>query len=202
VIPGCSSDDTVAATEGGAGSTGAAGSGSGTDGGTHCGKFQMASEIGPFCTSDGGEPIKAPATTCPTMPGDAAAEQGDGGEEAYPAPHSGTFAADDLCKYDVTYGTACEADGTQTFNVTLKSRATGMPVTGAEPSIEASLDDAHPLPNSTQTVTDLGNGDYKITGVVFDMEGFWTVRFHFFENCLETEETSKHSHVSFTVIVQ
>ena len=45
--------------------------------------------------------------------------------------------------------------------------------------------------------TELGNGMYKISGVHFDMTGKWMVRFHFFETCLDTEETSKHAHVSF-----
>jgi len=208
---GCSSDDTAATgtttteTEGGAGtaagaagsSGGAAGAGSGTDGGL-CARHQNASDIGDQCIADGGEMIKTPATSCSTAQ---VADDG-GAAEMYPGPHSGTTADDDDCKYDVSYGVACDGGGLQTFNVNLKSRATGLGVPGANPSIEASLDDTHPLPNMPKPVTtDLGNGDYKIAGVPFDKDGFWVVRFHFFETCAESPDT-KHGHVAFTVIVE
>jgi hypothetical protein len=210
---GCSSDEAAATTtetEGGAGSgtagaagsSGTAGSGGGAAGsatGGLCPHPQMSSEIGDHCVADGGAVIKTPADECLTTPGDAAAA-GDGGEEDYPGPHSGTTSDDDDCKYDVSYGVACEPGGLSTFTVSLKSRVTGMGVPGANPSIEASFDDTpHPLPNTPKPVTtDLGMGNYKIAGVPLDKEGGWTVRFHFFEQCLESENT-KHGHVAFTV---
>ena len=160
----------------------------------------MASGIGDHCVVDGGI-IKHAADVCPTTPGDAASA-GDGGEEMYPPAHSGTVADDDECKYHVVYGVSpCQPDGVFTLNLTLTSRVTGMPVTGAMPSIEADLD-GHPLPNPAPVATEVGMGEYKISGVRFDMEGAWTVRFHFFEMCLETDENTKHGHVAFTVIVQ
>jgi hypothetical protein len=220
---GCSSDDTSAdmGTSGGAGtgSTGTAGGGmagsASTEGGTAggggsagasstpdaglCAHPQMASDVGDHCDTDGGT-IKQAATTCPTG-GDAAVASGDAG---VPFSHSGTFTDDDQCKYDVSYGIACDG-ATFTFNVTLKSRATGMPVTGASPQIEATSQDtpSHKLPSSPKPVTtEVGNGDYKISNVPLDLEGFWTVRFTFFPNCADTEATSKHGGVSFTVIMR
>ncbi len=212
-VAGCSSDDVAATPVGGAGSAstgtagaggeateaggGMAGAGSGTDAGALCARPQMASDIGDHCVVDGGT-VKNPATTCPTGGASAA----DGGEEVYPMNHSGTSSDDDNCKYDVSYGIVpCDHGGLTTLNVNLKSRATGMPMTGADPHIEALVDN-HPLGNPEPKTTELGNGDYKIEGVHFDKDGFWTVRFHFFETCSETAPASKHSHIAFTVIVE
>jgi hypothetical protein len=190
--PSCSSDSPATPDGGGAGSA--------TTGAGLCASVVMGSDIDNHCNSDDGGVINQEATTCPSTAGDASQESGDGGDE-YPQAHNGTFAADDDCKYDVTYGVSCDNSGS-TFTVHVKGRATGMPVTGANPSIEAFLTDTHPLPSLPGPATELGNGDYKISGVQFDMDGIWTIRFHFFESCLETEETTKHSHVAFSVNVQ
>jgi hypothetical protein len=161
----------------------------------------MASDIGDHCIPDSGITIKNEASECPTMAGDAG-----GGADQYPPAHSGTTADDDDCKYDVSYGIehamdSCMARGPAVLHVSLKSRITGMGITGAEPSVEVFLDPTHPLPSSPkQVVTDDGGGDYTIKNVPFDAEGAWTVRFHFFEKCLESAKT-KHGHVAFTVIV-
>jgi hypothetical protein len=225
VASGCSSDDSTAGTGGGAGTTsgtagaggspseggaGTAGSGTGGStsdgGGVFCARPQMASDIGDHCIPDSGITIKTEASECLSTAGDAAAQSTDGGGE-YNFSHSGTTADDDNCKYDVSYGIehamdSCMAPrGPAVLHVTLKSRITGMGVPGANPSIEAFLDDTHPLPNTPkQVVTDEGMGNYTIAGVGFDAEGAWTVRFHFFETCAETEKT-KHGHVAFTVLV-
>jgi hypothetical protein len=225
--PGCSSDDTSAemtpAPDGGAGggsagsagggmagSTTAGGGGTGgtsstADAGLLCAHPQMASDVGDHCDTDAGT-IRQAATTCPSG-GDAAAS-GDGGA---PFSHSGTFTDDDDCKYDVSYGIACDG-ATFTFNITLKSRtqmaagdAGELGVTGANPQIEAVSQDmpSHKLPSTPKPVTtEVGNGDYKISNVPLDLEGFWTVRFTFFPACAGTEATSKHGGVSFTVIMR
>jgi len=143
------------------------------------------------CIDDAG-PIKQAATTCPSVAGDAAVA-----DTTYPDPHNGTESADYDCKYNVAYALEC-TDGATTISITLTSRASpDMPLTGAAPVIEAILGAAHPLPNPSPVTTEVGNGVYKISGVHFDMAGKWTVRFHFFETCLDTEETSKHAHVAF-----
>jgi hypothetical protein len=223
VASGCSSDDSSTGAGGSAGSSsGAAGSsnetgggtseggagtaGGGTDGSTakggFCARPQMASDIGDHCIPDSGIMIKNEASECLTTSTGA----GDGGDQYQPS-HSGTSTDDDDCKYDVSYGIehfmdACTADrGPATLHVNLKSRVTGMGITGAEPSVEVFLDDTHPLPSSPkQVVTDDGMGDYTIKNVPFDAEGAWTVRFHFFEKCAESPKT-KHGHVAFTVLV-
>jgi len=190
-----------AASEAGtAGSGGSAGAGSTSDAGL-CAHPQMASDIGDHCDVDGGGTLKQPATTCPAAGDAAAGQSGDGG---MPFSHSGTFTDDDDCKYDVSYGAAC-VGVTTTFDVMLKSRATGMPVTGANPHIEVTSQDtpSHKLPTSPKPVTtEVGNGEYKISNVPLDLDGFWTVRFTFFDDCANTEATSKHGGVSFTVIMR
>jgi len=187
--PACSSDNTPV---GAGGSSGMGGSGGDV---SLCGAAVPAAGTDDQCTGDGG-PIMQEATTCPSVAGDAAVA-----DTVYPDPHNGTAAPDDDCKYNVTYGVECTG-GATTFSITLTSRVTpGMPLTGADPQIEALLGVAHPLPNPLPVTTEVGNGMYKISGVHFDMMGKWMVRFHFFETCLDTEETSKHAHVSFWVNV-
>jgi hypothetical protein len=131
---------------------------------------------------------------------DAAPADTDAGPEMYPEAHNGTEASDDDCKYDIKYSVDCTS-GVSTFTVTLTSRTTGMGLTGADPQIEAANGDSHPLPNPLPTTTEVGNGVYKISGAHLDTKGTWTVRFHFFETCDDTEETSKHAHVAFSVNV-
>jgi hypothetical protein len=187
---GCSSDDAPATTDGGAGS------GSGTEGGA-CPTPTPANGADDSCTDDGG-PINQEATDCPTTPGDAGSDDA-GAEEMY-ATHNGTASPDDDCKYDVSYTVDCSG-GSTAFIVTLKSRTTGMLLTGANPTIEASMGDTHPLPSPEPVTTVVSDGVYKISGAHFDAPGIWSVRFHFFEMCLDIGETTKHAHVTFSVNV-
>jgi len=182
--PACSSNS-----DGGSTTTG------GSEGGA-CAAPAASTGADDHCAGEGG-PINNEATSCPTT---ASADAGTAPDEAYPDPHNGTQAADDDCKYDVSYGIDC-AGGAATLTVTVTDRTTHMGITGAAPTIEAQLGNAHPLPNPSPVTTEVGNGVYKISGVHFDMSGTWLVRFHFFEMCLDTEETSKHTHVAFNVSV-
>ncbi len=190
LAPACSSDDSTPSDGGSEGGVCPPGGGA------------VASEAGPddHCSGDGG-PIKQPATTCPTTPGDAA--ETDAAAETYPEAHPGTEADDDDCKYHVSFTVTCVQRGEDaTFTITVTQRTDGSALTGADPQIEATLGDTHPLPNTPAPVTtEVGGGKYTISHVRFDASGVWTVRFHFFEMCLDTEETSKHAHVAFLINV-
>jgi len=104
---------------------------------------------------------------------------------------------DDDCKYHVKWSVS---DVTQnkdvTFSLELTAKADGKGVEGAAPDIEALLSDTHPAPNSDQKPTDKGGGKYDIGPLQFDAAGQWTVRFHFFEECMDMED-SPHGHVAF-----
>jgi hypothetical protein len=108
---------------------------------------------------------------------------------------------DDDCKYHVSWtaSTIC-ANANVFFTVTASNKMTGGPLVGANPSAEVFLNDTHPAPNSGQATTELGQGQYKIGPIHFDLAGQWTVRFHFFETCHDAPD-SPHGHVAFFVNV-
>jgi hypothetical protein len=128
---------------------------------------------------------------------------GDAGAPiSYGAPMYGTSGADDDCKYDVTWSsTPIRLAEDATFTVTLNARATGAPVPGAQARIEAFLSDVHPAPATLPTVTETSSGVYRIAPIRFDRSGRWTVRFHFFDACLDALPDSPHGHAAFFVDV-
>lgn len=161
----------------------------------------VASDSGPddHCIDpDGGQIIQI-ANTCPgasdaEVPDDAAPEE-------LPGPHPGSEADDDDCKYHVRFTVSCVTRNQDvTFVVTPTIRGSNAALTGAATSAEVFLNDTHPAPNSGQHTTE-NNGVYTVGPVRFDASGLWTVRFHFFEMCADTEETSKHGHAAFLVNV-
>ncbi len=108
---------------------------------------------------------------------------------------------DDDCKYHVKWSaTEITQNKDITFTLTLTAKADGKPVTGAEPDIEAFLDETHPAPNSDQKPTETSAGVYEIGPLQFDKAGKWTTRYHFFEDCMDSE-ASPHGHVGFYVNV-
>lgn len=183
LAPACSSDDGSSATcdmPGGMVS-GAADS--------HCGSTVVTVDPG-ACTPD----MADAGAGAP----DAGAGTGDDdfGDTLY-----GVEGDDDDCKYHMTWSstTVCENQDV-TFHVHLTALDGGAAETGAKPYIEAFLDDTHPAPNSGATFTDKGGGDYDIGPMRFDAAGRWTVRFHFFSDCADSEE-SPHGHAAFFVDV-
>lgn len=111
----------------------------------------------------------------------------------------GTSGSDEYCKYRAEWSSAAAGTAHQTiFTLKLTNLVDGTPVTGAGPSAEVFLSDTHPAPNSGQTSKETSPGVYTIGPVEFDQAGKWTVRFHFFESCVESE-TSPHGHVAFYV---
>jgi hypothetical protein len=109
--------------------------------------------------------------------------------------------ADDDCKYDVSWtSTAIYRDTDATFTVTVKARSDGKPVLGAAPDSEVFLDTTHGAPNVGTKTTDKGNGVYDIGPIRFDRAGQWTVRYHFFDVCIDGT-SSPHGHAAFYVNV-
>ena len=117
-----------------------------------------------------------------------------------------TMGHDDDCKYQVSYTVTPIRENTDTtFTVTAKSNVDGSPVTGANTIAEVFLMDTqgntHPAPNSNVMTTESPPGTYTIKPVHFDKPGMWTVRFHFFEDCLDYFPDSPHGHAAFYVSV-
>jgi hypothetical protein len=57
--------------------------------------------------------------------------------------------------------------------------ADGQPVEGATILVDGGMPQhGHGLPTSPEVTEDLGNGDYRVEGMKFQMPGFWEVRFN------------------------
>jgi len=173
--------------------------------------------------ADGGaivQPTDMPACHPDVAAGDdggtGAGDDGGGGDDGGPAPTCGqdgyggygatmygTQAADDDCKYDVTWSATpiCENQPVY-FTVTVKSRADHSPVTGANVQPDVSLECAH-VPNFTwnKSSPESPAGTYKVGPVTFDQPGKWTVRFHIHEDCDDILDDSPHGHAAFYVNV-
>jgi len=149
------------------------------------------------CFDDGGANLVA------VDPAECSVDAGDtGGGDTFPEPMYNTSGNDDDCKYAVSYtvGGICRNSDTF-FTVTLKDAIMNQPVQHAtDVRAEVFLTDTHPANTSAATTTETSPGVYKIGPIKFDMAGKWTVRFHFFENCTDTE-TSPHGHAAFFVNV-
>jgi hypothetical protein len=118
----------------------------------------------------------------------------------YGATMLGQEGDDDDCKYHVKFTTTPVYQNTDvTFTVTATYKVNGMPLVSTNPYIEGFLNDTHPVPKSGTTM-EVGGGVYKIAGVRFDAPGDWTVRFHFSDACMDSEE-SPHGHAAFFVRV-
>ena len=104
---------------------------------------------------------------------------------------------DDDCKYHLKWtSTDVVQNKDVTFTLELTTKADGKGAEGAAPDIEAFLDETHPAPNSDQKPTDKGGGKYDIGPLKFDAAGQWTIRFHLYEECMDSE-ASPHGHVGF-----
>lgn len=171
----------------------------------------VAGDADMHCIGDNGDPIAQETASCKTGSDAAgaagAAGAGDEGavEEPYEVRYS-NVAADDDCKYDVSFTNSCVELGTPvTFTVTLKKRAEDdAPASGATPdSPEVFLadDPSHISPSNAIKAPEGPPGTYAIGPIVFDRSGRWVVRFHFFERCSDVPEDSLHGHVAFYVDV-
>ncbi|HEY8074075.1 MAG TPA: hypothetical protein VIF62_08200, partial [Labilithrix sp.] len=134
---------------------------------------------------------------------DAGGDGGGGGMDMsdYGPTNFGSEADDDDCKYHVKWTASKVAQKTDvTFFVVVTNKSDNSAMTGSPIRAEVFLNDTHPAPNSPQTSKDNGGGNYTVGPIQFDASGQWTVRFHFHEECNDSE-TSPHGHAAFLVQV-
>ena len=185
---GCSSDSATPSGDGG---------GSGGGGGACASPGGPAAEPADHhCEADSGPIVQATGACTKETGGDA------GPAEATPGPWGGMSSADDDCKYDVSYTMTpvCEKEDV-TVTVTVKKRTDHSALTGADPSLEVL--DPSGLPGvgeGSQKSTEKPGGVYEIGPIHFNKPGKWTMRFHFFETCADTED-SPHGHAAFFIDV-
>jgi hypothetical protein len=163
---------------------------------------------------DGGALVQTVTLACTP---DAAPAGDDGGGASgcpYGPTNYGMEADDDDCKYHVKWTSSpiCEAPGGTVFKVVATYKADGKPLTGAGTVFDvfttspadcgagtpASCDECstHPAPQ-VGAVTEAPPGTYTAP-VVFDQKGQWTVRFHFFGDCVDAPD-APHGHVAFHI---
>jgi hypothetical protein len=113
----------------------------------------------------------------------------------------GTEGDDDDCKYHMKWSITPTHEGEdETVTLTLTKIADGQPATGASPALEIYLDPTHLAPGLGAKAVEVSPGTYQISGVRFDASGTWTLRFHVYEGCVDSE-TSPHGHAAFFVSV-
>jgi hypothetical protein len=172
---------------------------------THCGTLkQPTSETAcrPATTDAGPTDTGATDTGSSDVgPGDAASDDaGDPGDE-YGATQFNSEGDDDQCKYHVKFTVdPVRRDQDVYFTLTTKNLVDGKPLLLAKPRAEVFLDETHPAPNTDQKPVAISDGVYKVGPVRFDAAGNWTVRFHFYEDCVDGDE-SPHGHIAFFIHV-
>ncbi|HEV8548769.1 MAG TPA: hypothetical protein VGQ57_07075 [Polyangiaceae bacterium] len=123
-----------------------------------------------------------------------------GGEEESTIRY-GNRAADDDCKYDVSFTNSCiEVGKPVTVTLMLRERASGSFATGAHPDspeIYLADDPSHISPSNSIKAPEGALGTYDIGPIVFDRSGRWVIRFHYFETCSDVPADSPHGHAAF-----
>ncbi len=133
--------------------------------------------------------------------GGAGGAGGNMGGEMYPPTLSNAEGDDDDCKYHLKWtSTAVCQNSDVYFTVTLTRKKDSAAAAGGKTSAEVFLDEMHPAPNSNQVTSETAPGVYKVGPIRFDKAGKWTVRFHTFEQCADSE-ASPHGHAAFYVNV-
>jgi hypothetical protein len=124
-----------------------------------------------------------------------------------------TSGDDDDCKYHVSWtSTPIRKGQNVTFTVTASTKA-GAPLErisaqkpGAtalsqiEPYIPCEPTHFPPGADLRAPITEMMPGVFSVGPIVFDKSGRWVVRFHFYEECVDSE-TSPHGHAAFFVDV-
>jgi hypothetical protein len=153
-----------------------------------------------FVLPDGG---LGPMTVQPTSMASCHPDAGpgaDGGTVDYGPTNYNSSAADDDCKYLVGFSsTPLEENQDVTLTVTAVTTLDGTRLSGAQAYAEIFLSDAHPAPNSDVKTVEGPAGVYTIGPVLFDAPGKWTVRFHFYAQCVDLNPDSPHGHAAFYV---
>jgi hypothetical protein len=120
---------------------------------------------------------------------------------------------DDDCKYRVSWvSTPIRKGENVTFTVTAMSNA-GEPLeriaaqkagelalSRVEPYVPCDVSHAPPSADFRPSIVEISPGVFTVGPIVFDESGRWTLRFHFYESCFDSE-TSPHGHIAFFVDV-
>ncbi len=140
----------------------------------------------------------------------------DAGACTYGATMYGQTGDDDACKYHLVWSTnseVCASTSGIPIKVTITNKSDGTPVTGLPDGLLVetfvSIADGGCDEQSTHagtntgvalTETSTGTGVYAGT-VVFDIAGFWTMRFHIHEECTSGLPDSPHGTAAFHLTV-
>jgi hypothetical protein len=162
---------------------------------SHCGtKVQATSQAA--CHPDAGAADDAGSAA------DASADDGGGGTAEYGSTMDNDEGDDDDCKYHVKWSADAIRQGSDvTFTVIATKKTDSSALPGSPVRAEVFLDDTHPAPNTKQSSKETTAGTYTVGPIRFDKPGQWTVRFHFFEDCVDLLDTSPHGHAAFYVNV-
>jgi hypothetical protein len=166
------------------------------------------------CSNPGGPVQGAPDNHCVAPDGGTISLQINQASCNVPPPDGGAAPADygptldgnsgdeDDCKFHVSWTATpiCENDGV-VFTVVVTNKGDGTPLTGADMGSEVFLSVLHPGPTPFLNSKEGPPGTYVTDPAKFDQSGQWTVRFHFFENCTDTEDDSPHGHAAFFIQV-
>jgi hypothetical protein len=129
-------------------------------------------------------------------PADDAGAMSDYGDTLYNA--SGF---DDDCKYAVSWtATPIRVGAGVTFTVSVMRLTDMKPAECASTRAEVFLTDTHPVASPSAPPPESPPGTYAVGPIKFDEPGIWTVRFHFYETCVDTPD-SPHGHAAFFVNV-
>jgi len=170
----------------------------------------------------------AACTSEPSSAGDAGASgEGDGPSGAggaadcnqthdaeYGDTQFNSSGKDDDCKYQVSWAATPIRKGQKvTFTVTTSNLITGQPLeripsqkvgatalSSIEPYIPCDPTHLPPSSDLDAPITETKPGVFEVGPLVFDKSGRWAVRFHFYEECFDSD-TSPHGHAAFFVDV-
>lgn len=162
-----------------------------------------AAVAGPADTHCAGKPVVVVSQAACHVVADAGPPDAAGAEPAaeYGPTQYGSEGEDDDCKYHVKWQSTAPALGSDvTFSIVGTTRSDSAPLAGATPYAEIFLDETHPAPNTPVKTVEVSPGSYTIGPVRFDKAGNWNVRFHFHDECTDSEQ-SAHGHVAFFVKV-
>lgn len=154
------------------------------------------------CTDEAGAPINQATSQAACSAPDGGISDDGGTVVDYGPTLYNQEGDDDDCKYHVKWtSTPVYKNKSVTFTVEATRRTDDQPLTGAYPRAEVYLNDTHPAPNTPQKPNEISPGKYTVGPIKFDASGRWTVRFHFYEDCVDLTEDSPHGHAAFYVDV-
>ncbi len=145
-----------------------------------------------------------------TFSNDAGTSSGDTGADAdagadlsdYGPTMYGSAGNDDDCKYYISWISTPIKENVDTYFTVTALRLEDMkPATCATIIPDTALTPTHPPAGPPKPSVELSPGVYKVGPIPFDAPGIWTVRFHLFEECSDSQDDSPHGHAAFYVQV-